>query len=321
VSVSQTRPSGLSSDEGGGRIVRVGDDRRQEAVHCLTTGSPQSDGDQGRRFLDYAHRNRIDLEAMWARLDERGRVIATVLAVPNPGRTAMVFANRPRREDEVQPLAALIDHACGELSADHRHDVHLAQALVDPADRREREAFERGRFRYLADLSYLERPLPGSKVESPVIWPEGVRVRTYDQSLRPLMVEVLEASYEQTLDCPGLLGLRRSEDILCGHMATGEFDPALWTLLEIDDRPAGALLLNPSLQGNCVELVYLGLAPFARRRGLGRRLLHHGLDRLRGRPERIIMLAVDEGNAPALRLYRSEGFRRVLRRVALIRPF
>jgi ribosomal protein S18 acetylase RimI-like enzyme len=32
------------------------------------------------------------------------------------------------------------------------------------------------------------------------------------------------------------------------------------------------------------------------------------------------VLAVDEANEPALRLYRSEGFRRVSRRVAFIRP-
>ena len=38
------------------------------------------------------------------------------------------------------------------------------------------------------------------------------------------------------------------------------------------------------------------------------------------RPERSITLAVDDANAPAIHLYRAEGFRVIARRVAMIRP-
>jgi len=69
-----------------------------------------------------------------------------------------------------------------------------------------------------------------------------------------------------------------------------------------------------------VELVYLGLVPEARGRGLGRRLLEHGLALLKGRSERAVVLAVDERNTPAMKLYREAGFRPSLRRVAFIRP-
>ncbi len=89
--------------------------------------------------------------------------------------------------------------------------------------------------------------------------------------------------------------------------------------MHVEDRPAGALLLNPSSQGRCIELVYLGLAPPARGRGLGGMLLRHGLRLVRKRPERLMTLAVDEQNAPAMKLYRRERFRRIMRRAALIR--
>jgi ribosomal protein S18 acetylase RimI-like enzyme len=147
-----------------------------------------------------------------------------------------------------------------------------------------------------------------------------VTLLTYRDDRRAMLLEILDASYERTLDCPGLLGLRRTEDILAGHVSTGRFEPELWTLLLVDRRPAGAILLNPATQGRCVELVYLGLAPFARGRGLGGSLLRHGLLALDGRPERTVTLAVDDKNVPALRLYQAEGFRRVLRRLAYIRP-
>jgi hypothetical protein len=53
--------------------------------------------------------------------------------------------------------------------------------------------------------------------------------------------------------------------------------------------------------------------------GLGRSLVQHGLMLVRDRPERVINLAVDDANAPALTLYQREGFRPVLRRRAMIR--
>ena len=68
-----------------------------------------------------------------------------------------------------------------------------------------------------------------------------------------------------------------------------------------------------------MELVYLGLAPGARGRGLGRQLLRHGLGLLHERRERSVTLAVDSRNTPALSLYESEGFRPAVQRAALIR--
>ena len=128
------------------------------------------------------------------------------------------------------------------------------------------------------------------------------------------VLRVLDASYEDTLDCPGLRGLRDTADILAGHRGTGAFEPELWTILRVDDEPVGVLLLNRSPSNNTLELVYTGLARRVQGRGLGRLLLRHGLHRVGGRPERAVTLAVDDRNAPAISLYRGEGFRRVLRR-------
>jgi GNAT superfamily N-acetyltransferase len=194
----------------------------------------------------------------------------------------MVFASHPRVADQTTGIAQLVDHACREVVGWH---VDLAQALLDPGETLERRMFEAAGFQELAVLSYLERPVSKTSPPPAPRWPAGTRVRVepYRHGMDGELGTILERSYEQTLDCPGLYGLRRTEDIIAGHKATGRFDPSLWTLLYVDDEPAGVILINPFPGHKVTELVYIGLAPFARGRGLGRQLLRHGLCLLQGR--------------------------------------
>lgn len=309
----QLRPS---DDAGLGAIIRVGPGRRSEAIERLV-GTIAGDRVAVDRFLHYAKANAIRLDGLWSRLDQAGSIAFSVLVVPSAGRTAMVFSSRPASPRRIPAITGLIDHACGQLGG---WNVNLAQALIEPAERAEREAFTSAGFLELSLLSYLERPLSRTDAVPAPQWPPGVRIEPYAETLHDDLVRALEESYERTLDCPGLYGLRTTDDIIAGHMATGQFVQSLWTLLRMADKPAGALLLNPFPGHRTAELVYLGLAPAARGRGLGRQLLRYGLGLLKKRRERTLTLAVDEHNTPALALYRSEGFRPLAQRVALIRP-
>jgi mycothiol synthase len=320
MTISQANPPlGMGSDPPppDGHIIQVGADQQEEAVQWLLASGGRPGRAAARRFLDYAAQARVRLDAMWSIVDRHGSIHATVLAVPSAGKTAMVFATTPLDHADTARIGRLIAHAATALAG---MDVHLAQCLLEPGQHLQQAAFERGGFTPLAELSYLERPLKhGSGVAAPA-WPEGVTVEPAPPSVDSAILEVLAASYEQTLDCPELTGLRDVRDILDGHRATGRHEPALWTLMRIDGRPSGVLLLNPSPLTKSIELVYLGLALNARGKGLGRHLLRHGLHLLADRDEATITLAVDDRNAPALALYLSEGFRRSLRRVAMIRP-
>jgi ribosomal protein S18 acetylase RimI-like enzyme len=310
----QLRPPGGDND---GSIVQVGAARRSEAIERLVSAGPATDRRAVQHFLDYAETNAVNLDGLWSRIGADGRFDSTVLAVPSQGRTAMVFASHPTAAAQTASIAQLIDHACRKTAA---WDVDLAQALLDPNEGLERRMFEAAGFLELAQLSYLERPI--SRVSPlPPRWPAGVRARIepYREALDGDLATILNLSYEQTLDCPGLYGLRRTEDIIAGHKATGRFEPSLWTLLWVDEQPAGVVLINPFPGHKTTELVYIGLAPFARGRGLGRPLLRHGLCLLQGRREHSITLAVDQRNTPALALYASEGFRPAVQRVAMIR--
>jgi ribosomal protein S18 acetylase RimI-like enzyme len=306
-----------TSAAGLGRIFRVGKDRLEEAIVRLVAAPGAGDRAHANRFLAFAQQNRVNLDKLWSRQDERGRIDLTVLIVSSPGRTGMVFCSRAEGPQDAPEIGSLIDYACREAAG---QEIDLAQALIDTDDTVDVDAFLRGGFTRLATLSYLERPLRGARAPEPPIWPPEVEVEPCTGVAESELLSVLNASYEATLDCPGLRGLRRTRDILEGHRSCGRHDPALWTLLRIDRQPAGVLMLNPSVGQNTVELVYLGLAPAARGRKLGTQLLRHGLRLLEGRKERSICLAVDEANAPALSVYRNEGFQPSLRRIALIRP-
>ncbi len=365
--------------------IRVPADRRMEAVQALL----RADRGGAERFIRFAADHRIRLDAMWSRLDDRGRIAWTVLASPGHGRTATLFATPARTGGDVQPLASLVAATLGNLSAiratvrdrpratpgadvrgesekqaspepDAGLGVDLAQALVEPTETRQRSVFELGGMERLAELSYLERPTPRGQASSPIAWPDDLAVERWDAGPDPTprpsaagaesaaqappprgtpasraeLIDTLERSYVGTLDCPALAGLRRGDDVLDGHLHSGVFEPTLWTILRFRSGPhagrtAGVCLFNSSPPpaasasgvgaGGSLELVYFGLVPEARGRGLGRLLLRHGLDGLRGRRESTVMLAVDDRNAPAHALYREAGFRLRFRRIAFIR--
>ena len=77
-------------------------------------------------------------------------------------------------------------------------------------------------------------------------------------------------------------------------------------------------LLAPSPSTDSTEVIYLGLVPEARGRGLGSALLAHGMTLAAQRPEPNIALAVDARNSPALALYTHAGFCALRRREAFV---
>jgi len=318
MSISQINPTSLPPAGDADPTIQIPPRRQLEGLAAMLPGD-RRDRSRARRFLAYAESNSVPLDLLFGVIDRRGRITLASLAVPSSGRTAMLFHTCPRSAAEVASIGRLIDHVCHETA---RRNVAIAQVLVERGAQLERSALESGGFHQLSDLSYLERPFQGQPLPEIVVpnWPGDHSLEPYSDGKRADWIAALDASYVDTLDCPGLLGLRETADILDGHLGTGQFDPSLWQLLRIDGTPVGVIMFNPASTGDTIELVYTGLAPQARGHGIGRFLLREGLRLLHGREERSITLAVDEANRPALRLYESFGFRRVLRRLAMIRP-
>lgn len=293
----------------------------------------------GRRFVSAAATHGIDLSLMWGTIERDGsgrpRTVRQVcLAVPGAGRTVMMMLSGPDRapaqDAQRAERVACLHAACSHLGEERIPPLCLAQALPDPADTWAVDALREAGFTWVGELSYLRRDLPGAPIAQEARlprWPEDVTVRTvtaigdsaHPGPDRAAVLEAMDRSYEGTLDCPELCGLRETEDVLESHRATGEWDPKLWWLVFLEGRPHGCMLLNLCPDQSSAELVYLGLSPRLRGRGLGARLLNMGLAHLEGSGATHVACAVDLRNAPALALYRRAGFASFARRVGLVR--
>ena len=227
----------------------------------------------------------------------------------------MASVTAPRAAWEAQRWAPL---ASATLARAASLDVDVLQALVDPAHRHTAALLELGGLRTIGTLAYLERPLSAPLPRVARADASGMRIEPWNPGDRDLMERLLEDSYIDTRDCPGLAQMRRTSDILDGHMATGQHEPSMWHVMRDAQGPCGMALLSPVPGAGCVEVVYFGLSPRVRGCGLSRALLAHALDGLAGRTERTVALACDEGNAAAMRLYRAFGFARRLSRIALV---
>lgn len=323
--------------------VRISPELRHSAALRLVppgSGNPQ---DAARKLVAGANAAGIDLGLIFGTVQPaaRGRpawVRHAVLLVRGSGRTAMVFQGSPLSDENEQDHAervACLQAACDDLGGQTeltpegttRPAVAVAQSLPDPNEQLAIAAMTDAGFSRVGDLSYMRRPLTGTDRGSAGTrgLPSGVTLRAMTTARvgspdHDSLVTALNASYADTLDCPELCGMRETPDVVQSHIATGTFDPTLWTLVFQGGEPVGCALFSPVPENRSAELVYLGLGPSARGLGLGRTLLLRGLSLVAKQTRSTeVLCAVDKRNAPALKLYQRAGFRVFSERVALIR--
>jgi len=288
---------------------------RKLALAVLLTGRTQQAEQAVQGFLRYVRDNQVDMEHLWLAWD--GDVpVAASLVIPAAGRTGMAFLSPLHQRHQLPAAAAVIDQAVRQLDP---AQVRLVQVLLEPGQDLDTEALLGADFKALAHLLYMQRLIGPADVPRPLELDPSLRYIAWSERDRQTFAQAILTSYEKTLDCPGLLGMRDIEDIMAGHMATGTFDPALWLAVYQDEQPAAVMLLSHQPQRQALELVYLGVSVAFRGRGLGKALLGHAIHLARQHRHHRIMLAVDEHNAPALKLYRALQFTLTARRTALVR--
>jgi len=159
--------------------------------------------------------------------------------------------------------------------------------------------------------------------------------------------QLVEATYSGTLDCPALAHYRTTSETLRGYQTSASFAPDLWFEVfdtnGSDNTPIGCMILakhdesqektetsdanrdtaeavssrtaetesnrNPahSPEGPVLEIVYMGLIPETRGKGLGRRLVEQAAKVAVSLGGTRFILGVDQTNRPARDIYTAQG--------------
>lgn len=213
------------------------------------------------------------------------------------GCTAVVWPAQPGGAASAELMQAAADFL------DERR-IPLAQILISPDAPQDAELYRQGGLEHLVDLTYLA--LDGT------FYPEPVADDTLEflpaASEEPERLgKLLLATYEQTLDCPEINGLRGADDILASYAVQGNFAPERWFFVRHREEDVGALLLTEYQPSGTWELIYMGVLPQQRGRGFGRRILRFALAQAKQAGAPRLVLAADVRNQPALDMYRAAG--------------
>jgi len=285
------------------------DDRRDALEMILHGGEPAPRDQQIAEMLLAVDRGELSLDGLLVARDGR-HLSGAALIVMQPDGCGFLWppavfsppsTNGPSAEDVADALlqAAVnrIDSANGWLS----------QCLLEPADTINAERLLRNGFRRLTDLEYLSRslheplpsPSPGSRLEI---------LRRDPREHRTRFAKVIERTYQNTSDCPGLDGLRTGTEAVSGHLTTGHFLPEQWMILSDKAGEVGVLILADHPDQHAWELVYMGVVPEARGRGYGREIVQTALHSAQQSGRDRLLLAVDRQNRFARDVYEEFGF-------------
>ncbi len=146
------------------------------------------------------------------------------------------------------------------------------------------------------------------------------------------LVDLVELTYLQTLDCPELSAYRTTEQVLTGYRTANAFTPSLWfTVTDDREERVGCVILatHPPAQTKearddatsvgSVEIVYMGLVPTARGRGLGTQMVQKAFDVAREVGADQVLLAVDQINHPAKAIYNLAGLKPIVHEMVWVK--
>lgn len=296
---------------------------RRTALRLSLAAPHQSSGElenQVNGFIEHCRALSLSFDRQFV-AEVNGRPVAACTCIAWPGRTGMVMLGPGRTPALISTLVELVALAVRSSSDD---DIRLFQSLPLTDDSAIEAALLGAGFSNLAVLHYLERTVDSIESLRPAP-PRGFHAcdltfETYEECRLEAWQALIHDSYDGSLDCPGLSGLRDMTDILDGHRGGGLFSPDHWLMLHHRGQPAGVMMLNAHPLRPVLEVAYTGVHPRLRGRGIGRYLVLKAFELAADNGYSAVTLAVDERNHPARAIYESAGFIFTGSRRAMIRP-
>jgi len=294
------------------QIEPVPSNRRRKAIQFLAGGDEDDVATEVRAHVIsqmLQNRREENVRFWWATAGHR--CVAAALILQSPGRIGMLF---------YPPLSAagVLAEAVAALASEMAREalaggLALVQSLLKVNAKEDVDMLTSAGYRKLATLLYMRHNLTEI---FPPLDEKALTWRNYGETSEAELVKLIEATYEQSLDCPALSEVRDASDAVAGHKKTGLFTPECWWIVRCGSVAAGCILVNDCHIDQSAEVVYMGVKREFRRKGIGRALLRRAKFDASRRGKSAIRLAVDGNNIFARRLYESEGFRITNRRLA-----
>jgi len=275
-------------------------------------------------FREQTLHERYDLACQLAVLDDN-HIIYTCFFETCPGRAVFILSDLPKIDNpQTYDLQTQVIYSLLQWAVDQGNN--FVQIILEPGDRPREKICSQMGFRQLTDLIYLHR----SSDNQPTNYapPDNISWLTYDKSNHSLLKRLITQTLEDSLDSPELKKLRKLEDIISSLKAADRFEPSYCRLLKFkeptksdamnrQDEPAGVLLLALTPQRDAIEIIYLGVVPKMRGKGLGKVLLSEAVNCAEQIGVKSVLVSIDCRNKPASKLYEKFGFKSLLRRSVL----
>ena len=232
----------------------------------------------------------------------RTRVIGAIWCLNQPGKIATIWG--PGLIPGVPDTLAdqLIERS---LKFAQQSGSQLLQSLIGPENPKAGEHLVRLGFQQVTRLDQLHAFPDALEAVPPSI---ELTFSTCEDFRSPAFEQLVINTYEGSLDCPEIDGLRQIQDVLTGYHATSGHSTEHWYLAQQAGETIGVTILAHHTANHQLELIYFGLLPPFRQRGLGKEILRHILHLANHLGCHSILTGVDQRNTPAMALYHQFGF-------------
>jgi ribosomal protein S18 acetylase RimI-like enzyme len=298
-------------------ITAVAEDEVADALRLIFRNSPEP----MQSFQVAAIREEIERSPkanrilLWFRRD--GPPIGAVWAQIRAGRVAALWP--PGLVDPKEPGIAP-DLVTAVLSRAAEAGVRLVQFLLADDQALETDWLIDCGFKKAAHLLYVVCPrakFPSRRPRGGLIFEPvcDVSSTTMTEEKMARLAYIIERTYEKSLDCTALQGVRAIEDVIAGYQGMGQFDPSRWFFVRHSQRESdiGCLLLTEHPRELRAEIIYMGISPNERGNGWGLEIVRYAqwLSRQSVAGQKAnqeLVLAVDAPNQPAVDVYLQAGF-------------
>ncbi len=280
-------------------------------ARCHTYQDPKACDLTLRQLSDHASRF-PELDPIRTRISPLGSVAYLVI---HPGELAMIggvapvnldFDTPSYSEDAAENLSQLMESV--------EADVEMLQVVLHshsftPEHRGWLEqCYKQAGLEPLAELVQLAADVPASlERELEEAETSELAFVLWEPRWNDPLCEIVDRTYQATLDVPELNGVRSTKNTLVGYSNMHRSNNRPWWLLRHRGVWSGCLLACQHGE-DVVEMVYVGVVPEKRGEGLGTQAVDFLFAWARREGVKQILLAVDRRNEPAIAIYGRRGF-------------